>query len=170
MVAGEHRRVVLGCITGPHGIRGWVKVRSGTEPPAGILRYVPWQIRRNGRWSVVAVAEGQAQGRSVTVRLAGCRDRDEAGEYRGCEIAVERSQLPEVDEDEFYWTDLVGLRVVTTDGVVLGEVERMMETGANDVMVVQGEGERLIPFLPGAVVQSVDLQRGAILVEWCPDD
>ena len=170
MAAGERRCVVLGCITGPYGTRGWVKVHSSTEPPGNILRYTPWQVGRCGRWSPIGVAEGRVQGRGVIVRLDGCHDRDGAGEYRGCEIAVERSRLPDVEDGEFYWTDLVGLRVATTGGVRLGEVERMMETGANDVMVVRGDIERLIPFLPGTVVQSVDIERGAIIVDWHPDD
>lgn len=170
MPAEVHRQVVLGTIAGPHGTRGWVRIRSSTEPPENILRYAPWQVGRDGRWSPVGVAEGQAQGRGVFARLDGCRDRDDALGYRGCEIAVERSRLPDLEDGEFYWTDLLGLRVATTGGVELGEVERMMETGANDVMVVRGELERLIPFLPGTVVQAVDIERGAIVVDWHPDD
>ena len=170
MAAQGHRRVVLGTIAGPHGTQGWVRIRSSTDPPENILRYAPWQVERNGRWSPVGVAEGRMQGRGVVARLDGCHDRDAALGYRGCEIAVERSRLPNAEEGEFYWADLVGLRVATTGGVDLGEVERMMETGANDVMVVREEVERLIPFLPGTVVQSVDVERGVIVVDWHPDD
>ena len=170
MAAEEHRRVVLGAIAGPHGTRGWVRIRSVTEPPENILRYAPWHVGRNGHWSAVGVAEGRVQGRGVIVRLDDCRDRDDALGYRGCDIAVWRSQLPLLEDGEYYWADLVGLRVATAGGVELGEVEWMMETGANDVMVVRGESERLIPFLPGTVVRSVDVGRGAIVVDWHPDD
>ena len=170
MAPEERRRVVLGTITGPCGTRGWVRIRSSTDPPENILRYESWLVGRDGRWATVAVAEGRTQGRGVVARLDGCHDRDEASGYRGCEIAVERSRLPELEDGEFYWTDLVGLRVVTTDGVDLGEVERMLETGANDVMVVRGELERLIPFISGTVVRSVDAERGAVVVDWHPDD
>lgn len=170
MAASERRRVVLGSIGGPYGTRGWVKIQSATEPPGNILRYSPWQVGRDGRWSRVGVAEGRLQGRGVIARLDGCRDRGDASGYGGCEIAVERSQLPEVEEDEYYWADLVGLRVVTTEGVDLGEVGRMMETGANDVMVIQGDVERLIPFLLGTVVRSVEVAEGTIVVDWHPDD
>ena len=162
--------MVLGAVTGPYGTRGWVRIRSSTDPPENILRYAPWQVGRDGRWSTVGVAEGRTQGRGVVARLDGCHDRDDALGYRGCEIAVERSRLPDPEDGEFYWTDLVGLRVVTANGVGLGEVERMLETGANDVMVVRGEIERLIPFVPGAFVRSVDVERGAIVVDWHPDD
>ena len=170
MAAGGRRRVVLGHVIGPHGIRGWVKIRSGTEPPGNILQYTRWQVGRDGCWSRIAVAEGQTRGRSVFARLDGCHGRDEASGYRGCEIAVDRSLLPEVEDGEYYWTDLVGLRVLTMQGADLGEVERMMETGANDVMVVRGETERLIPFLPGRVVRSVEIGQGTIVVDWHPDD
>ena len=170
MAASGHRRVVLGSIGGPHGTRGWVKVHSATEPPENILRYSPWQVGRDGRWSRIGVVEGRMQGRVVIARLDGCGDRGDASGYRGCEIAVERSQLPEAQEGEYYWADLLGLRVVTTGGVDLGEVARMMETGANDVLVVHGDVERLIPFLLGTVVQSVDIGGGAIVVDWHMDD
>ena len=170
MVAVEHRRVVLGHIAGPYGTRGWVRIRSSTDPPENILRYAPWQVGRNGRWSPAGVAEARVRGHGVIVRLDGCHDRDEACGYRGCEIAVERSRLPDAEDGEFYWTDLVGSRVATTGGVYLGQLARMMKTGANDVMVVQGSVERLIPFLPGTVVQSVDIARSSIVVDWHPDD
>ena len=170
MVAEESRRVVLGHIAGPHGTRGWIRIRSSTEPPENILRYSPWQVARDGRWRPVGVAETRVQGYGVIVRLDGCHDRDEASSYRGCEISVERSRLPDAEDGEFYWADLVGSRVATTGGVHLGEIARMMETGANDVMVVQGSVERLIPFLPGTVVQSVDIARRSVVVDWRPDD
>jgi len=170
MAARKRQLVVLGSIAGPYGTRGWVRVHSSTEPRENILGYVPWHIGREGYWSRVDVAEGRLQGRGVIARLEGCHGRVEANGYRGCEIAVDRSRLPDAEEGEFYWTDLVGLRVATGDGVELGEVERMMETGANDVMVVRGGIERLIPFLLGSVVQSVDVDRGVIVVDWHPDD
>ena len=172
MAKGGQRRIVLGRIMGPYGTRGWVKIRSSTEPPGNILRYAPWQVGRDGCWSRIDVIDGRMQGHGVIALLDGCRDRDAAGGYRGCEIAVERSRLPEAEDGEFYWADLIGSRVVTTGGVDLGEVERMMETGANDVMVVRGGVERLIPFLFGPVVQSVDLDEGGgtVVVDWHPDD
>ena len=170
MAAPESRRVLLGRIVGPFGTRGWIKVRSSTEPPENILRYAPWHIERDGCWSRIGIAEGRLRGREVIARLDGCHSRDQADDYRGCEIAVERSRLPEAEEGEYYWTDLVGLRVVTGEGVDFGEVERMMDTGANDVMVVRGGIERLIPFLPGTVVRSVDIGGGVVVVDWHPDD
>ena len=167
---GCTRRVVLGRVVGPYGTRGWIRIRSSTDPPENILRYAPWQVERSGQWCRIDVAEERTAGIGVLVRLEGCHDRDRAGEYSGCDIAVERSRFPSLDDGEFYWTDLVGLRVVDTGGVEFGRIERMMDTGANDVMVVRGATERLIPFVTGAVVQSVDLDGGSIVVDWPRDD
>ena len=168
--SGEGNRVVLGRVIGPFGTRGWIKVRSGTDPPENILRYAPWQVERSGRWCRIGLAEGRMTGSGVVVRLEGCHDRDQAVDYSGCEIAVDRSRFPSLEDGEFYWTDLVGLRVINTEGVDLGRIERMMETGANDVMVVRGATERLIPFLTGSVVQSVDFDDEAVVVDWHQDD
>lgn len=170
MVARENRRVVLGHVAGPYGTRGWVRIRSSTEPPENILHYLPWQVVRNGQLCPTTVVESRVHVQGVIVRLEGCHDRNEASGFRGCEISVERSRLPDAGDDEIYWTDLLGSRVVTTDGVCLGEIARMMETGANDVMVVQGSVERLIPFLRGTVVRAVDIGRDSIVVDWHPDD
>lgn len=165
-----HRRVVLGRIIGPYGPRGWLKLLSSTEPRENILRYEPWQVEREGHWSRISIVDRRLCGSKVMVRLEGCQDREQASAFRGCAIAVDRSQLPDTEDGEFYWTDLIGLQVVSTHGPVLGDVGRMMETGANDVMVVQGSIERLIPFLQGRVVKSVDLEKGVVIVDWHPDD
>jgi 16S rRNA processing protein RimM len=87
----------------------------------------------------------------------------------GAEIAVEREQLPETGPEEYYWTDLEGLSVVCQDGTELGRIDHLMETGANDVLVVIGERERLIPYIPGQVIKSVDLENGRMVVDWDPE-
>ena len=120
--------------------------------------------------SVHEVEVGRPQGKGVVAKLAGCDDRDAAEALIGCEIAVRRDQLPETTAPgEHYWTDLVGLRVETVDGIDLGTIERLFETGSNDVMVVQGERERLIPYIWDEVVREVDLEGGRMRVAWDPD-
>jgi len=161
--------VTVGRISGLYGVRGWVRVYSHTEPREGIVRYSPWYLRLGGEWRPVAVAEGRRHGKGVVARLEGCEDRDQAARLMGAEIAVRRDQLPPLPEGDYYWTDLEGLRVVNREGVELGTVERLMETGANDVLVVRGERERLVPYLPGRVVLGVDLEGGEIRVDWDPD-
>ena len=106
----------------------------------------------------------------VVAKLAGCNDRDAAEQLVGAEISIRRTQLPATTEPgEFYWTDLVGLRVQTVEGVDLGRIERLFETGANDVIVVQGERERLVPYVWEQVVRDVDLEAGVMHVDWDPE-
>jgi 16S rRNA processing protein RimM len=158
--------VVLGRISGLFGVKGWVKVYSYTEPREAVLNYRRWLVSDADGWREATVAEGQRHGKTVIARIDGYVDRDQAAELVGAEIAVPRDALPETEEDRFYWSDLEGLRVVHRDGTELGRVAYLLETGANDVMVVQGERERLIPFVMGKVIVGVDLADGRIDVDW----
>jgi 16S rRNA processing protein RimM len=162
-------RVIVGRVAGLYGVRGWVKVRSDTRPREGILNYNPWRMKLGGEWKEMRLAEGRAHGEGIIARLEGYTDRDRAGELIGAEIAVDRAQLPPARPGEYYWSDLVGLRVLTLDGTELGTVDHLLETGANDVLVVQGERERLLPWI-GSVVREVDLGAGVIRVDWDPAD
>ncbi|HEY5700741.1 MAG TPA: ribosome maturation factor RimM [Gammaproteobacteria bacterium] len=159
----------LGKIAGAYGVRGWVRVSSDTEPADGILHYRPWRLLLNGEWVEVGVAEGRRHSRGVVVRLDGCNDRNAAVAYSGVVIAVPRTQMPALGSGEFYWFDLIGLSVVTRGGEVLGKVNYLMQTGANDVLVLTGERERLIPFINDEVVLNVNLADGRITVDWDPE-
>lgn len=160
--------VALGSVTGVFGVRGWLKVRSDTSPRGNILEYRHWSLWLEGGWQDFQVIRGRIQGKSVIVRLVGIDDRDQAAGLVGSEIAVTRSQLPAPKAGEFYWTDLEGLRVVDREGIGLGKVESLFSTGSNDVMVVTGERQRLIPFTEGAVLE-VDLVNASITVDWDRD-
>jgi 16S rRNA processing protein RimM len=161
--------VVLGRVSGLYGIKGWVKVFSYTEPRQAITRYNPLYLNIDGEWKEYRVADGRSQGKSVVIKFDGLEDRDAAALLTDRDIAVSREQLPSLAPDEYYWADLQGLRVITTDGVELGQVAYLLETGANDVLVVDGERERLIPFLRNDVVVAVDLAQKQIRVDWDPD-
>lgn len=164
------RLVTLGRVTGAHGIQGWVKVHSDTSPRDNILRYSPWWLLRQGQRETVTVKGGRQQGKTLVAKLAGCEDRDHAEALVGAEIAIPRERLPATEgPGEFYWADLVGLAVRTVDGVELGRIETLFETGANDVIVVVGERERLIPYLWQQVVRRVDIAGGVMEVDWDPD-
>lgn len=167
MAERDTRRVVMGKVGGLFGIRGWVKVHSYASPPENLLRYQPWQLCIDGAWRALEVTAGRRHGKGVIAQLAGYADRDDARTLIGAEIAVERAQLEAPAENEYYWTDLIGTTVVNRDGVALGRVDHMIETGANDVLVVRdGRGETLIPFVIGRYVLEVDLARKRILVDW----
>lgn len=169
MAEQEDRRVVLGRVSGLFGVRGWVKVFSGTDPREGILDYSPWQLRVRDSWRDMKVEAGQRHGNNVVVKLSGVDDRDAAAALLEAEIAVWRKQLPRAKDDEIYWTDLEGLSVRTEAGLALGTVDHLLETGANDVLVVKGERERLIPFVRGEVVKQIDLERRVLVVDWDPE-
>lgn len=158
--------VVLGRISGFFGVRGWVKVFSYTEPREAVLNYKYWLLSDNGGWQAAEVAEGKRHGKAVIARIDGIDDRDQAAKLIGRDIGVPRDELPETDDGQYYWSDLEGLRVVTKNGTELGEVEYLLETGANDVMVIKGEQEYLVPFVIDDIVLDVDLAAGVITVDW----
>ena len=158
--------VILGRIVGLFGVRGWVKVYSYTEPREALLDYKDWLLSRDGGWQPVALAQGKRHGKAVIARLEGIEDRDAAAELTGSDIGVDRDALPDPGEGHYYWADLEGLTVVHKDGTELGKVACLMATGANDVLVVDGPAERLIPFVQGEVILDVDLAAGVIRVDW----
>ena len=166
---GSDRLVALGRVSGLHGVRGWVKVHSETRRRENILKYTPWYLRREGGWEAWRPLQGRIQGKTLVAHLEGCDDREQARGLMGATIAVRRSQLGSHGGDDYFWTDLEGLRVVTEAGVELGRVDHLMETGSNDVLVVKGDRERLVPWLPEQVIRSVDLEQGVITVAWDPD-
>ena len=158
--------VILGRIVGLFGVKGWIKVYSYTEPREAVLNYREWLLRRDGDWQRVELAEGKRHGKAVIARLAGTADRDAAAQWLGSDIGVDRDALPDPGNGHYYWADLEGLTVVHKDGSELGKVACLMATGANDVLVVDGAVERLIPFVPGTVILDVDLAAGVIRVDW----
>lgn len=166
--------VVLGKLTSPYGVKGWLKVYSYTGPMEGILEYASWMLRHEGKLLGYRLAQGRVQGKGLVARLEGVEGREQADALAGAEILLPKSELPELDDDDYYWHQLEGLRVVTLDGVLLGRIAQLFETGANDVLVVKGaEGsdgrERLLPYLFGEVVREVDLDGGVMTVDWDPE-
>lgn len=161
--------VVIGRIAGAFGVRGWVKAVSFTESRGNVFGYTPWVLRRDGAERLLEVLEGREHGGSVIVRLQGIDSREAAEALKGYEISVRRSQLPPAAPGEFYRVDLIGLRVVNLDGAEFGEIVDVMDTGANDVLVVQGDRERLVPFVQGVFVRSVSLAESRVVVDWDPE-
>lgn len=168
MAGTEIRHVCVGRIAGVFGVKGWVRVESFTDPPENIFKYTPWRLQGQSEVQTLSVAEGRRHGKGVVVRLETVGDRDAAAELSGIDLYVERAQLPAAANGQYYWTDLEGLKVVTTDGTTLGTVNSMIATGANDVLVVCGNSRILIPFIVGDTVQSVDFETGTITVAWDP--
>ena len=164
-----------GRFLGAFGIKGWVKVHSETSPKQNLLGYSPWYLLRGGQWQQVEVAESAMHDKGPVVRLKGMDDRNAAEALSGIEIGIVAESLPALPKNEFYWRDLIGLKVVNAEGVLLGVVEELLETGANDVMVVVpcagsvDDGKRLVPWVQGPVVQRVDTDARVIRVDWGTD-
>jgi 16S rRNA processing protein RimM len=160
--------VVMGRISAPFGVKGWIKLQSYTEEPGNLLTYPTWWVGNEEGWQESRLEQGEVQSGTLVAKLAGCDDRDAAALYRGKQVAIPRDAFPLPAANEFYWTDLVGLRVVNEQGTDLGEVREVLETGANDVLVVHGERERLLPFTE-LVVKQVDVGGRVIRVDWDSD-
>jgi 16S rRNA processing protein RimM len=162
--------VVMGRIAGAQGIQGWIKVHAYTAEPASLLDYRTWWLgdEKQG-WRELDVLQSSVHGRGVIAQVMGCHDRNTAEKYKGLLIAIPRSRLPQPAEDEYYWTDLIGLEVRNLGDERLGTVDTLQDTGANQVLCVKGEqGEILIPFIASAVKQ-VDLAGRIIRVDWQAD-
>jgi len=159
-------RIVLGRVTGPFGVRGWVKVASYTEPRAQILEYPRWRAEGQGGASrELRHAEGRAHGKGLVVRLEGIEDRDAAIALGKPELWVERTELPALRRGEHYQADLVGFEVVNLQGEHLGRVDHFLDLPANPVMVTVGERERWLPAGPGQLLQ-VNTAERRITVDW----
>lgn len=164
--------VPVGKLNGLFGVKGWVKIFSNTQPKENILNYSPWFLKRNGQWQEYELLAGKLHGKGVIAQLSGCTDRDIAAELIGSQIAIKREQLAKPASGEYYWNDLIGLLVTNLEGIELGKVVSMLETGANDVIVVHAAGEkgkkreRLIPFIAEEVVHEVNLEQGFMTVDW----
>lgn len=167
--------LAIGRILSPHGIKGWVKIFSYTDPMEQIFSYAPWQLVKGTRRQKLEITEHRRQGKSLVALPKGYEDRNQAELLVGWEIQVDKASLPALEPGEFYWHQLEGMQVVNTLDVELGTVDHMLETGANDVMVVVSapasidDRERMIPFVEDEIVKQVDLKANRILVEWDSD-
>lgn len=162
----EQQWVAMGYIKGAFGVRGWLKVQPSTEYTDSLLDYPKWRLIKGKDVQVVEIESGKVAGDELQVKFSRINDRDSAALMRGYTIEVPRDSFSETDDDEYYWTDLVGMQVVNRDGVALGEVIKLMETGAHDVIVIHGEyGEKLIPFV-SHYIDDVNRETRTITADW----
>lgn len=161
-------KIIIGRFGQSYGIKGWLKVHSFTDPIDNILQYLPWQVQRHGQWQNVQITEGKRQGKYILVKIEGCDTPELAKTYTQSDIAIDRQQLPTLSQDEYYWSDLIGLRVINQAGIEFGTVDSLLETGANDVLVITGDHRRLLPYTSD-VIKQIDLVQGIIIVNWDAD-
>jgi 16S rRNA processing protein RimM len=162
--------VLVGKFHGAFGVKGEVKLESFTDPVDRILKYQPWLLRdAQGRERMLEGVRGRSSPKGLVVQVPGIEDRDAADALKGTELYVPRAALPPPAPGEYYWVDLEGLRVVNLEGADFGRVSHLFATGANDVLVAQGDRERMIPFLQPDYIRSVDFDAGVVTVDWDAD-
>lgn len=158
--------VVIGRFGRPHGIKGFVTVQSFTDPRDNILHYTDWHVYLNYTWQPVTLLSVEPQSKAIIAQVEGFPERELVSRLTNCEIAVQREQLAELEPGEYYWHQLIGMTVVNTKGESFGKVVEILPTGANDVLVVQGEKKHLIPYLPGQFVLDINDSQHLITVDW----
>lgn len=163
------RRILLGRVAGDFGVRGELKLLSWTDPRDAIFRYQPWILTAGDGEREISGVRGRGTNKLLVATFPGIESREQAEALKGSEIWVSRSQLPPPRPGEYYWVDLEGLSVQTVEGVALGTVSHLFDTGANPVLVISGERERLVPFVTDQYVKSVDFDAGLVVVDWDPD-
>lgn len=167
--------IIVGRFTSPYGIKGWLKLMSYTEPMENIAEYEPIWVGEGNVWKPLVLDKVQFHGKGLVAKISGCDDRTQAEQFIGRELAVKPEQLPALPDGEFYWSQLEGLSVFNREGLFLGKVDHLVETGANDVIVVKpapgsvDERERLVPYVPEHHILRVDLHEKRIDVDWDAD-
>ena len=162
------KNVFVGKVSGPHGIKGWVKVISYTNPLENILSYKEWFIINKEGKKLFSIEDFRIQGKKIIVKLDGIQDRNSAEDLKNKEILVSRIELPKLEKNTYYWNDLLDLPVLDKKGKQIGKVDSLFETGSNDVLVIVNENKErlLVPFIMEEVIKKVDLVKEFISIDW----
>ena len=161
--------IIVGQLGAAHGVKGWIKLHSFTEPKHHLFRYQPWLVQQADGWQSLSPEASEQHSQSFVVKFPDCTNREQAESYRHCHIAILPHQLPELPAGEYYWHDLTGLKVINHQGKVFGTVSHLIATGSNDVLVVNGDRQRMIPYIKDDYITAIDLQAGEIHVQWDAD-
>ena len=162
-------RILIGKVSGCFGVKGWLKVFSYSDPRENITRYKSWYV--NGK--LYDNIQSKKHSKLIVAKLEGIEDKETAMTFIGQNIEIDVSQLEQLNDEHFYWRDLVGLNVTNTKGISFGKVKSLLETGTHDVIVIKGnkgDRERLIPFIMNNTIIKVDLNEKTIVVDWHEDD
>lgn len=162
----KNSRILIGKVSGCFGVKGWLKIFSYTEPRVNITSYSDWIVNDVAFKSV----ESKQNGKLIVAKLKGIDDKETAFTLIGQKIEIEKQQLHELNQGEYYWHDLIGLEVTNKQGVKFGTIKNLLETGANDVVIIKGDRERIIPYIMNNTIIEVDLKNNSMLVDWHEDD
>jgi 16S rRNA processing protein RimM len=162
------KKIIVGKISNPHGIKGWVKVISFTDPIENILSYKKWTLSDNETEKTCCLEDSRIQGNKIVIKLEGVNDRDDADLLKNLQIQVNRLDLPKLDENSYYWGDLIDFNVIDIKGKHVGKVDSLFSTGSNDVLVIIDEAKErlLVPFIMEEVIKCVDLAKELISIDW----
>ena len=161
----DEKKLLVGKINGFFGVQGWVKIFSYTEPRKNILEYQPWYFIDDGAYKVIEMTTGREQSKTIVAHVKGIDSKDQAVQLIGKSLYIDKDQLPQLDDNEHYWHELVGFRVINKDGIDLGVVNYLVDTGSNNVLVIKGDKEHWIPYIEPYLV-SIDKQNRFISVDW----
>ena len=162
------QKILVGKISNPHGIKGWVKVISFTDPIENILSYKQWIISDKETEKTYYLEDSRVQGNKIVIKLENVNDRNDADLLKNLQIQVNRSDLPELDQNSYYWEDIVDFNVIDIKGNHVGKVDSLFRTGSNDVLVIIDETKErlLVPFIMEEVIKYVDLAKELISIDW----
>lgn len=161
--------VIVGCLGSSHGIKGWSKIQSFTDPAENIIQYKTLYFLVDDEWQELAIEQRKCHGKHVLLKLKESDTPEQARTYTGIKIAIKKDQLLPLQQGTYYWADLEGCSVYTINGQSLGIVDHLLGTGANDILVIKGDRERLVPFVQDKFVTEVDIANKKIVVDWDPE-
>lgn len=162
----ENSRILIGKVSGCFGVKGWLKIFSYCEPRENISSYATWIVNDK----VFESVESKRNGKLMVAKLKGIDDKDTALSLIGQKIEINKEQLHCLDNDKFYWHDLVGLEVTNKQGVKFGTIKSLLETGAHDVVIINGDRERIVPYIMDQTILEVNIEKNSMLVDWHEDD
>lgn len=165
-VNNQENWVIIGRFGRPHGIKGFIKIHSFTDPADNILRYTDWHVFFKNQWQPIKLSGLEVHNKTIVTRVDGYTERESVADLTNADIAVAKEQLAELEPGEYYWHQLIGMQVKNQKGESFGRVIEVMPTGANDVLVVQGEKKHLIPYLLGQFIIDINLDQQLIVVDW----
>lgn len=164
----NEKRLLVGKINGLFGFEGWVKIFSHTVPRKNILSYQPWLVKITNNWQEMTIVEGREHGKNIIAKIQGIESIEQAQPIVNTDIFINQSQLPKLQKSEHYWHDLIGLTVINKQNITLGKVIDLVDTQANQVLIIKGKKEHWLPYLPPFLIK-VDTDKKQILVDWNED-
>ncbi|MBT3993940.1 MAG: ribosome maturation factor RimM [Gammaproteobacteria bacterium] len=162
------KTINIGKVIGLHGVKGWLKILSFSSPPENIFNYKSLIISNKYINQIFHIEDSRKQGKKILIKLDNIDDRTSAESLKESDIYIQRSDLPHLSEDTYYWEDLLGFNVFNQNNIKIGNVDSFIETGSNDVLIVKTTKNKniLIPFIMNKSIKVVNIESHYITVDW----